>query len=147
MIAHLHKHWCVWARADAIARHSLAGDDVIQNSFWLIPKIKSANLSKPIPDITNYSTSICPFESEKCGKEGRTGWSAVLEFLELFLSCKWFLKNSWNNEFLRICSWNVLEFYFSSFIKNSTHLFHDSSFWNRCLYIGSRYYFVMVRLS
>ena len=54
------------------------------------------------------------------------GWPAVLEFLELFLDCKWFLKNPSNSEFLRICSWNVLEFYFSSFIKNSTHLFHDS---------------------
>ena len=89
-------------------------------------------------------------KSEKCGKEGKTGWPAVLEFLEfleLFLNCKWFLKNPWNNEFLRICSWNVLEFYFSSFIKNSTHLFHDSSFWNRCLYIGSRCYFIMLRLS
>ena len=31
--------------------------------------------------------------------------------------------------------------------KNSTHLFHYSSFWNRCLYIGSRYYFMMIRLS
>ena len=33
------------------------------------------------------------------------------------LNCKWFFKNLWNNEFLRICSWNVFEFYFSSFIK------------------------------
>ena len=24
---------------------------------------------KPIHDIINYSTSICPFESGKCGKE------------------------------------------------------------------------------
>ena len=30
----------------------------------------SANLCKPIHDI-NYSTSICPFESGKCGKEGK----------------------------------------------------------------------------
>ena len=90
------------------------------------------------------------FEIWKCGKEGKTGWSAVLEFLEfleLFLNCTWFLKNPWNNEFLRICSWNVLEFYFSSFIKNSAHLFHDSSFWNWCLYIGSSYYLMMLRLS
>ena len=89
-------------------------------------------------------------KSEKCGKEGKTGWPVViefLEFLELFLNCKWFLKNPWNNEFLRICSWNVLEFYFSGFIKNSTNLFHGSSFWNRCLYRVSRYYFMMLRLS
>ena len=31
----------------------------------------SANLCKPIHVITNYSTSICPFESGKCGKEVR----------------------------------------------------------------------------
>ena len=30
----------------------------------------SVNLCKPIHDI-NYSTSICPFESGKCGKEGK----------------------------------------------------------------------------
>ena len=29
----------------------------------------SANLSKPIHDIINYSTLICPFESGKCGME------------------------------------------------------------------------------
>ena len=44
-------------------------DDVIQSSFWVIPKIASANLCKPIHDIINYSTSICSFESGKCGKE------------------------------------------------------------------------------
>ena len=35
------------------------------------PKIAPANLCKPIHDITNYSTPICPLESVKCGKEGR----------------------------------------------------------------------------
>ena len=34
-------------------------------------QLKSANLCKPIYDIMNYSTSICPFESRKCGKEGK----------------------------------------------------------------------------
>ena len=29
-----------------------------------------ANLCKPVHDIINYSTSICPLESAKCGKEG-----------------------------------------------------------------------------
>ena len=33
-----------------------------------------------IHDIINYSTSICPFESEKCGKEGKK--SQKLEYLE-----------------------------------------------------------------
>ena len=31
----------------------------------------SANLCKPIHIIINYSTSICPFEPIKCGKEGK----------------------------------------------------------------------------
>ena len=30
-----------------------------------------SNLCKPILDIINYSTFICPFESGKCGKEGK----------------------------------------------------------------------------
>ena len=34
-------------------------------------KIKSANLCKTIYDTINYSTSICPFGSGKCGKEGK----------------------------------------------------------------------------
>ena len=38
--------------------------------FEFIPKITSANLCKPIHDIINYSTFICPFESGKYGKEG-----------------------------------------------------------------------------
>ena len=37
--------------------------------FELILKIPSANLCKPIYEIINYSTSICPFEPEKSRKE------------------------------------------------------------------------------
>ena len=44
-------------------------DDIISRGFWVILKITSANLCKPIYDIINYSTSICPFESGQCGKE------------------------------------------------------------------------------
>ena len=44
-------------------------DGVIQSSFWVILNITLANLCKPIHNIINYSTSICPFESEKCEKE------------------------------------------------------------------------------
>ena len=36
----------------------------------MISKITSASLCIPIHDI-NFSTSICPFESRKCGKEGK----------------------------------------------------------------------------
>ena len=46
-------------------------DDIIENSCWVISKTASANLCKPIHDIANYSTSICPFVSGRCGKEGK----------------------------------------------------------------------------
>ena len=38
--------------------------------FLSYSKNYTCNLCKPIHDIINYSTSICPFESGKCGKEG-----------------------------------------------------------------------------
>ena len=44
-------------------------DGVIQSSFWVIPNIAPANLCKSIYDIINYSTSVCPFESGRSGKE------------------------------------------------------------------------------
>ena len=46
-------------------------DDVMGSGFWVIAKIVSANLCKSVHGIINYSTSICPFESGKCGKEGK----------------------------------------------------------------------------
>ena len=46
-------------------------DDIISRGFWVILKITSWNLCKPISDIINYSTCICPFESGQCGKEGK----------------------------------------------------------------------------
>ena len=39
-------------------------------SSGVIPKTTSANLCKPIHDIINYSTCICPLQSAKCTKEG-----------------------------------------------------------------------------
>ena len=50
------------------------------SSFWVIAKIVSANLCKSVHNIINYSTSICPFESRKCGKEG--GKMQKIEYLE-----------------------------------------------------------------
>ena len=44
-------------------------DDVIYSSFWVIQKITSINLCKPIDDIIDYSTFICHFESRKSEKE------------------------------------------------------------------------------
>ena len=46
-------------------------DDVMKSSYWVIPKFNSPNLCTSIHEIINYSTSICPFESGKCGKEGK----------------------------------------------------------------------------
>ena len=40
-------------------------DAIIESSFWVIPKITSGNLCKPIHDIINNSMSICPIESGK----------------------------------------------------------------------------------
>ena len=44
-------------------------DGVIQSGFGVIPNATPANLCKSIHNIINYSISICPFESGKCGKE------------------------------------------------------------------------------
>ena len=55
-------------------------DDVIYNGFCIILKFKSVNLCKPIYDIINYSTSTCPSESGKCGKEGKK--VQTFEYLE-----------------------------------------------------------------
>ena len=41
------------------------------SGFWVILKITSANSCKPNYDIINYSTPIYPFETGKCGKEGK----------------------------------------------------------------------------
>ena len=38
--------------------------------FLSFPKITPACLCKPIHDIIDYSISVCPLESGKCGKEG-----------------------------------------------------------------------------
>ena len=39
--------------------------------FWIIPKIASANFLQAKSWYINYSTSICPFQSGKCGKKGK----------------------------------------------------------------------------
>ena len=63
----------------------------LQNKFRKIPllvveflsysKITSANLCRPIHDIIKYSTSIYPFEPEKCGKKGKK--LQKLEYLKI----------------------------------------------------------------
>ena len=68
-------------------------DDVIQSDFWVILKIKSVNLCKPIYDTINYSTSICPSKSGKCGKEGKK--LQKFEYLENEESFLDEIKNIW----------------------------------------------------
>ena len=43
-------------------------------------KITFVNLCSSVHNIINYSTSICPYESGKCGKEGKK--SQKFEYLE-----------------------------------------------------------------
>ena len=46
-------------------------DEIMQSNFRVIPKITSANICKSVHDIISCLASICPFESGKCGKEGK----------------------------------------------------------------------------
>ena len=59
-------------------------DDVILIGFWVIPKITSAHLCKPIHDI-NYSTFSSPFESGEFGQEGKKLQKFYLENEKSFL--------------------------------------------------------------
>ena len=77
-------------------------DGVIQSSFWVIPNITLANLCKPIHDTINYSTSICPFESGKCGKEMEK--FQKLEYLENEKSLLDKIKNICHS-FWRVITW------------------------------------------
>ena len=45
-------------------------DGVWKSGFWVIPKIRSANLSIPIHNVT-FPLSFVLFESWKFGKEGK----------------------------------------------------------------------------
>ena len=41
----------------------------VHKNFFISYILSDQVWYKPIDDIINYSTSICPFESGKCGKE------------------------------------------------------------------------------
>ena len=58
--------------------HLTKFDGVIQSSFWIIPNITLTNLCKPIHDIINYSTFICPFVSGK--------WKGSEKFSKIWVS-------------------------------------------------------------
>ena len=71
--------WSYWSIAFQVAKQIQKNcfimyyltkfDDIIQSGFWVFSKITSPNLCKLIHNI-NYSTSIFPSESGKCGEEG-----------------------------------------------------------------------------
>ena len=89
-------------------------DDVIQSSFWVISKVTSANLCKPIHVIINYSTSICPFVSGKCVKEGKK--LQKFEYLENEKSFLDEIKNIFHSFWRAIIWWKN-----KNLIKNSRH--------------------------
>ena len=78
--------------------------------WWVIPKITSANSCKSIHDIINYSTSICLFESGKCGKEGKK--LQKFEYLEN--------KKSFVDEIKNIFHRAIILWKNKNLIKNST---------------------------
>ena len=89
-------------------------DDVMWSGFWVILKITSVNLCEPNYDIINYSTSIYPFGSGKCGKEGKK----ILKF-EYLENEKSFLDEIKNNfhSFWRLIIWSKNK----KLIQNSGH--------------------------
>ena len=74
----------------------------------------SANLCKPIHDIINYSTSICPFESGNCGKEGEK--VQKFEYLKKEKSFLDEIKNIFQKFWKAITRWKN-----KNLIKNSRH--------------------------
>ena len=78
-------------------------DSVMWSSFWVIAKLVFPNLCKSIFDIINYSTSICPFESGKCRKEGKK--SQKFEYLENKKSFLDEIKNTFDSFWRAIIWW------------------------------------------
>ena len=94
-------------------------DDVIKSGCWVILKITSANLCKPIHDVMNYFTSICPFESGNCGKEGKT--LQKCEYLEDEKSFFDEIKNIFYNFWRAINWWKNKNLKKKNKKKNSRH--------------------------
>ena len=77
------------------------------------PPINFGNLCKPVHDITNHSTSICPFLSGKCGTGNK------LQKFEYFENEKSFfneIKNTFHSSGGAIIWWKN-----TNLIKNSGH--------------------------
>ena len=96
--------------------------------------IDKANLCKPIHEI-NYSTSICPFESKKFGKEGKhLQRFEYLENKKSFFHKKSFFDEIKNisHSFLKAIVWwknkNLIKIAYTSFKKDFVPLL-KKSFW------------------
>ena len=106
--------------------------------FWVILKITSANLCKAIYDIINYSTFICPFESGKCGKEGKK--LQKFEHLEKENSFLDEIKNIFLSFWRPIIWWkkrNLIKIADTSFNLNwyiHIRIIFVSTGWLKCLY-------------
>ena len=85
-----------------------------KSSSWVILKFISANLCKSIYDIINYSTSICPFESGKSGKERKK--LQKFEYLENEKSFFNEIKNTFHRFWRPIIWWKN-----KNLIKSSGH--------------------------
>ena len=94
MAAHLNKYWYVWASTGAIARHSLANGNVYNTVFDLFIKLNLHIYTSKFMISYVIPLLFVLLNLKSVGRRGKTGWSAVLEFFELFLNCKWFLKNT-----------------------------------------------------
>ena len=125
-------------------------DDVISSGFWVILKITFANLCKPNYDI-HYSTSICPFESRKCGKEGRK-WqkcehldneNSFLDEIKYIFHSFWRPIIWWKNEHLiKIADTSLKRQYFikfNSFQVNKSFLYPLKTSENQRLFIFREY--------
>ena len=97
-----------------VTHYVMMFDDVIDSGFWVILKITSANLRKLVYDIINYSTSIYPFESGKCGTERKK--SLKIEYLKNEKSFLDEIKKIFHSFWRPIFCWKN-----KNLIKNSGH--------------------------
>ena len=111
----LFRLWSKFTKISLLVTYYLTKfDAAIQSGFWVIPNIWPSNLCKPIHDIINYSTCICPFESGKCGKEEEK--LQKIEYLKNKKSILDEMKKVFHNFWRAITWWKN-----KNLIKNSRH--------------------------
>ena len=104
----LYRLWNKFRKIPLLVMYYLTkSDDIIWKGFWVILKITSANLCKPIYDIINYFASICPFESGQCGKKQKN--LQKFEYLENEMSFLDEIKNIFHSFGRSITWWKNLK--------------------------------------